>query len=59
MLKTNNGESLAKRPKQKLVKHKRKNWRKTDLGDIERSIDELKHEMRTGYAPWSLHRSPD
>jgi hypothetical protein len=41
-------DNAVKRRKQKLVKHKRKNWKKTDISEIERSIDELKHEMRTG-----------
>ena len=41
------GNEIKKR-KQRLVKHKRKNWKKTDLSEIEQSIEDLKHEQRTG-----------
>jgi hypothetical protein len=34
--------------KQKLVKHKRKNWRKTDISEIEQGIEELRKEELTG-----------
>lgn len=41
------GNAIKKR-KQRLVKHKRKNWKKTDLAEIEKNIEDLKHEERTG-----------
>ena len=34
--------------KQKLVKHKHKNWSKIDISDVERGIDELRQEKLTG-----------
>ena len=40
--------NVIKKRKQKLVKHKRKNWKKTDIAEIEKSIDDLRHEERTG-----------
>ena len=40
-----NGE---KKKKQKLVKHKRKNWSKTDISDVEKGIDDLRHQELTG-----------
>jgi hypothetical protein len=36
--------------KQKLVKHKRKNWSKTNIDDVERGIDDLRHQKLTGYS---------
>ncbi len=48
----NNDESMeiaSKKPKkQKLVKHKHKNWSKLDVSDIERGIDNLRQEQLTG-----------
>lgn len=41
--------NVIKKRKQKLVKHKRKNWKKTDLTEIEKAIEDVKHEERTGY----------
>jgi hypothetical protein len=39
----------SKKPKkQKLVKHKHKNWSKLDVSDIERGIDNLRQEQLTG-----------
>lgn len=45
------GESEGqKRPKkQKLVKHRRKNWAKTDISDVERSVDDLRRQKLAGY----------
>lgn len=38
-----------KRPKkQKLVKHRRKNWAKTDISDVEKQIDELNKQKLAG-----------
>lgn len=37
-----------KKKKQKLVKHRRKNWAKTDISDVERGIDELRQEELSG-----------
>jgi hypothetical protein len=47
-LNTSNDDKTTKK-KQKLVKHKRKNWSKTDISDVERGIDELRKEQLTGY----------
>ena len=44
-----NTETTVKPKKQQLVKHKRKNWRKTDIDDIERGIDDLRQQELTGY----------
>ena len=41
------GNEIKKR-KQKLVKHKRKNWKKTDIVEIEDKIDDLRQQERTG-----------
>lgn len=51
MLKINleNGQNgTDKKKKQKLVKHKRKNWSKTDISEVEKGIDELRQEQLTG-----------
>lgn len=52
MLKINleNGQNGTdkKKKKQKLVKHKRKNWSKTDISEVEKGIDELRQEVLTG-----------
>lgn len=37
-----------KKKKQKLVKHKRKNWKKTDISEVEKGIDDLRHQELTG-----------
>ena len=42
-------EPTEKKKKQKLVKHKHKNWRKTDISDVEKGIDDLRQEQLTGY----------
>jgi hypothetical protein len=42
-------EPTEKKTKQKLVKHKRKNWRKTDISEVEKGIDDLRQEQLTGY----------
>lgn len=34
--------------KQKLVKHKRKNWKKTDISEVEQGIEELRQEQLLG-----------
>ena len=47
-LNTSNDDKTKKK-KQKLVKHKRKNWSKTDISEVERGIDELRKEQLTGY----------
>ena len=41
-------QTKSKKTKQRLVKHRRKNWAKTDISEIEKGIDELRHEERTG-----------
>jgi hypothetical protein len=41
-------EILKKKKKQTLVKHKRKNWSKTDIQEVERGIDDLRHQQLTG-----------
>lgn len=43
-----NTEQIVKPKKQQLVKHKRKNWKKTDIDDIERGIDDLRQQELTG-----------
>lgn len=43
-----NTESSEKPKKQKLVKHKRKNWKKTDITEIEQGHDDLKQQELTG-----------
>lgn len=37
-----------KKKKQKLVKHKRKNWAKTDISEVEQGIEELKQQQLAG-----------
>jgi hypothetical protein len=39
---------IKKKKKQKLVKHRRKNWSKTDISEIENAIEDLKHQELTG-----------
>ena len=39
-----------KKKKQKLVKHKRKNWKKTDISEIEEGIEDLRQQELTGFA---------
>ena len=41
-------ENGIKQRKQKLVKHKRKNWKKTDINEIEQKIDDLRQQERSG-----------
>lgn len=42
-------KSDQKRPKkQKLVKHRRKNWAKTDISEVEERIDEIRKEKLAG-----------
>jgi hypothetical protein len=41
--------NVIKKRKQKLVKHKRKNWKKTDIVEIEEKIDDLRQQERSGY----------
>ena len=41
------GKNLKR--KQKLVKHRRKNWKKTDISEVEQGIEELRKEELTGY----------
>lgn len=51
MLKILNQESddgKKRTKKQKLVKHKHKNWSKLDVSEIERGIDNLRQEQLTG-----------
>ncbi len=38
-----------KKKKQKLVKHKRKNWKKTDISEIEEGIEDLRQQELTGF----------
>ena len=40
------GEPAKKR--KKLSKNKKKNWRKTDIQDVEEYIEDKLHEERTG-----------
>jgi hypothetical protein len=49
MIAQKTNENVIKKRKQKLVKHKRKNWKKTDLSEVEKAIEDVKHEERTGY----------
>ena len=42
-------ESVAKPNKQKLVKHRRKNWKKTDISEIEQGYEDLRQQQRSGY----------
>lgn len=37
-----------KKKKQKLVKHKRKNWKKTDIVEIEQGVEELRQQKNHG-----------
>jgi hypothetical protein len=46
--------NVIKKRKQKLVKHKRKNWKKTDIVEIEEKIDDLRQQERSGYIILSL-----
>lgn len=41
-------DKSKKTKKQQLVKHKRKNWKKTDIADIEQGIDDLRQQQLTG-----------
>jgi hypothetical protein len=41
---------IKKKKKQQLVKHKRKNWAKTDISEVEKGIDDLRQQKRTGYS---------
>lgn len=43
-----NPSDSSKKKKQKLVKHKRKNWKKTDISEVEQGIDELRQEQLAG-----------
>ncbi len=54
-----NGSTAAAnvKKKQKLVKHKRKNWRKTDISEVEQGIEELRKEERTGLVTKLVHFS--
>ncbi len=40
--------AAKKSKKQQLVKHKRKNWKKTDLDDVEQGIDDYRQQQLTG-----------
>ncbi|CAF0745882.1 unnamed protein product [Brachionus calyciflorus] len=46
-LSKDNGES-GKKKKQKLVKHRRKNWKKTDIAEVEQGIEDLRQQQRSG-----------
>lgn len=37
-----------RKKKQKLVKHKRKNWKKTDIDEVEQGIDDLRQQKNHG-----------
>ena len=39
----------VKKKKQKLVKHKHKNWSKIDISEVEKGIDDLRHQELTGF----------
>lgn len=41
-------EGKKKPKKQKLVKHRRKNWAKTDISDVEKQIDDLNRQKLAG-----------
>ena len=49
--------STNKKKKQQLVKHKRKNWSKTDIADVEQGMEELRQEQLTGLVFISLSLS--
>ena len=36
------------RKRKKLSKNKKKNWRKTDIDDVEEYLEDKRHEERTG-----------
>lgn len=42
--------NVKKTKKQQLVKHRRKNWKKTDISEIEQGIDDLRQQQITGGA---------
>ena len=44
----NTEKSASKSKKQTLVKHKRKNWKKTDISEIEQGIEDLRQQELTG-----------
>lgn len=46
----NTEKSASKSKKQTLVKHKRKNWKKTDISEIEQGIEDLRQQELTGGA---------
>lgn len=39
----------SKVKKQKLVKHRRKNWSKTDIAEIEEQVNEFNRQKLAGY----------
>jgi len=45
---TSGSELIKKKKKQQLVKHKRKNWKKTDISEVEEGIEDLRQQKRTG-----------
>ena len=42
--------NVIKKRKQKLVKHKRKNWKKTNIVEIEKKIERMQHYIKTHLA---------
>lgn len=47
----NDNESEKKvTKKQKLVKHRRKNWSKTDISDVEKQIEDFNRQKLAGLA---------
>jgi hypothetical protein len=47
-IKINDSGNQIKKRKQKLVKHKHKNWKKTDISEIETKFDDLRQQERSG-----------
>ena len=41
-------QQIKKKKKQQLVKHRRKNWAKTDISEVEKGIEDLRQQKRTG-----------
>ena len=48
ILNVTEGPIVARKKKQKLVKHRRKNWAKTDIAEVEKGIEELRQQELLG-----------
>ncbi len=47
---TESSSAAKKQKKQQLVKHRRKNWKKTNIDEIEQGIDDYRQQLLTGFA---------